>query len=94
MADKGAVLSKVMVEARTVVTSGVYRYIRHPIYLGGILASFGAVSIRCHPIPLTIYCCVLVGEVYRARREERKLRLFCPEYLPYQQRVPMFGIRL
>jgi len=84
----------IMVEVRTVVERGIYRYVRHPIYLGHLLASLGATLLRLSWCTALIYAGIMAGQVYRAVLEERKLAAFCPEYARYQQRVPMFGVRL
>jgi len=84
----------IMVEAREVVERGIYRYVRHPIYLGNILAISGAFLLRFNLLNLALWLAVIVGQVYRARLEERKLRTHCPTYAAYQARVPMFGLRI
>jgi len=83
----------IMVEAREVVERGIYRYVRHPIYLGNILAVSGALLLRFSLLNLALWLAVVTGQVYRARLEERKMRAHCPEYAAYQARVPMFGVR-
>ena len=83
----------IMVEAREVVERGVYRYVRHPIYLGNLLAISGALLLRFSAPNLLIWIAVIAGQIYRARLEERKMTAHCSEYAAYRARVPMFGMR-
>lgn len=83
----------IMVEARGVVQSGMYRYIRHPIYLSNLVTISGAVLLRRSLLNAALYLAIVAGQVYRARLEERKLQAHCPEYASYKARVPMFGLR-
>ena len=60
-------------EARQLVTTGLYRRIRHPIYLFGCLAYFGALAaLQISPV-LVIWMALAPIEIVRARREERVL---------------------
>jgi protein-S-isoprenylcysteine O-methyltransferase Ste14 len=71
------------------VTSGVYRYVRHPLYSAGIafiwLLPVMTVNVLAINIALTLY--VVIG----AYIEERKLRgEFGREYIDYMAVTPMF----
>jgi steroid 5-alpha reductase family enzyme len=71
------------------VTRGLYRYVRHPLYTAGIafiwLMPLMTVNVLAINIALTVY--VVVGAVF----EERKLRrAFGQEYADYAARTPMF----
>lgn len=70
------------------VTRGLYRYVRHPLYTAGLvfiwLTPVMTVNLLVLNLGLTIY--LVVGAVY----EERKLvREFGEQYLRYQEQVPM-----
>jgi len=70
------------------VTSGLYRWVRHPLYTAGLafiwLTPVMTVNLLLLNLGLTIY--LVVGAIY----EERKLvRDFGEEYINYQERVPM-----
>jgi protein-S-isoprenylcysteine O-methyltransferase Ste14 len=70
----------ITVEVRSLIARGPYRWIRHPIYLGEILAA-GAVMIwRFSVINLFIWAAFVCIQMVRARLEERKLRSYFPEY--------------
>lgn len=81
--------------AETVVTTGVYSIVRHPQYLGGLLAHIGIsfmlsawYSLLCTPL-------VILLNYLIARKEEEELaREFGEQYEEYQRRVPMLIPRL
>lgn len=80
-------------ETKDLVTGGLYRYMRHPLYTGGLF------FIWCMPymtanvlaINLAISLYVVVG----ALLEEAKLKqVFGQQYVEYARRTPMFLPRL
>ena len=77
------------------VTSGLYRWVRHPQYSGLFLITVGfliqwptIITIAMWPVLMLMY--------YRlARREEKEMESrFGDQYVTYRQRVPMFWPRL
>jgi protein-S-isoprenylcysteine O-methyltransferase Ste14 len=71
-------------------THGIYRWVRHPIYVGLIVAAFGWALGW-----LSVWGCAFVALVAvffdrKARREERWLRERFPEYADYARRVRRF----
>lgn len=70
----------ITVEARSLVTSGPYRLIRHPIYLGEILAAAGMALIRLSLVNGILLGIFIVIQLLRARWEEKKLAGVFPEY--------------
>ena len=71
------------------VTRGLYRYVRHPLYTAGIafiwLMPLMTVNVLAINLALTVY--VVVGAIF----EERKLRgEFGQAYVDYAARTPMF----
>ncbi len=73
------------------VTDGVYRYFRHPQYLGILLLTSGML-VQWVTIPTAIMWPLLVFLYYRlAKKEEQEIEeKFGEEYAEYRQRVPMF----
>lgn len=73
------------------VTEGIYRYVRHPQYLGLIVITVGLLIQWPTIITLAMWP-VLVLMYYRlAKREEREaLEAFGEIYEEYKQRTPMF----
>jgi protein-S-isoprenylcysteine O-methyltransferase Ste14 len=71
-------------QARNVVQTGPYRWIKHPLYLAEEIAVLGVV-LR-NPTPLTAVLLVLhIGiQICRIYYEEDLLRRNCPEYSAYE----------
>lgn len=80
----------IMSEARELVEHGIFRYIRHPLYAGHFIMFFGSLLLRLHPAAIGMYALFCIGQVLRARIEERKLTATFPQYKAYQQRTGMF----
>ena len=74
-----------------VVTSGPYRLVRHPIYLGwSVLAVGQAVAFSSGPAMLIVLACVIPSFVWRAREEERFLiSIFGEVYVSYRKKTKM-----
>ncbi|OLD72911.1 MAG: hypothetical protein AUF61_02420 [Chloroflexi bacterium 13_1_20CM_66_33] len=74
-------------EARGLVTTGPYQFVRHPIYLGEIIAGFGLVT----PTLFSLHALVLVvfigAQLTRTYYEERMLRRVYPTYEGYARRT-------
>jgi protein-S-isoprenylcysteine O-methyltransferase Ste14 len=78
----------VMAEARQLEVSGVYRLVRHPLYLAEEIATIGAVMQF-----LSIWTAILVVvqmafQLRRMRNEEIVLMEIFPEYSRYRQNTP------
>jgi protein-S-isoprenylcysteine O-methyltransferase Ste14 len=82
---------KKIYKSKSLVTTGVYRFSRHPQYLGIILISLGwligwptLVTLVMFPVLVLIY--------YRlAKKEDEEVsRLFGKEYDDYKSKTPMF----
>ena len=76
--------------AEKIVTSGIYSVIRHPQYVGGLLAHVGITFLlsACYSLlvsPLMIFLVYLIS-----RKEEAELiKEFSKEYEDYRKKVPM-----
>ncbi|MCS7241186.1 MAG: isoprenylcysteine carboxylmethyltransferase family protein [Candidatus Caldatribacterium sp.] len=81
-----------LVEGQRIVTTGVYRFLRHPSYTGELLAFGGVALVFWHfPSSLYIFLFPLLGFLYRALLEERKLlEFFGEEYREYMRRTRRF----
>ncbi len=75
-------------EARGLVTSGPYRLVRHPIYLGEIVAGFGLVLPTIAGLPALLFVVFVAAEVVRTYYEEGVLRRTYPEYGAYAAGTP------
>lgn len=74
-----------------IVTTGPYRLVRHPIYLGfALLATGEALAFASWPAFMIVLCGVVPTFAWRARAEERLLgRMFGERYAAYRQRTKM-----
>ena len=77
-------------ERGRLVTRGVYRVVRHPVYTGLVVAALGW-AVAYLSVPSVVYA-VLLGVFFdrKARREEQWLRERFPEYADYARRVRRF----
>ena len=72
---------------QTLITTGLFRYCRHPLYLFTILAFAITPVMSLDRLAIIIYTYVyaVIGIIF----EERKLvKIFGQAYVDYQQRVP------
>jgi protein-S-isoprenylcysteine O-methyltransferase Ste14 len=74
-------------EARGLVTSGPYQLVRHPIYLGEIIAGFGLVLPTLLTVHFFILAVFIAAQVGRTYYEERVLRATYPQYEAYARQT-------
>lgn len=78
----------IFVQVRDIVTHGLYRYVRHPVYLGHVMTALGFMLLAPRVYTI-VFCCIGIAlVVFRARIEERKLSKFSEEYRRYMQQTP------
>ena len=80
----------IMSEARELIMHGIFRYVRHPLYTGHFIMFFGSLLLRLHPATIGMYLLFCIGQVIRAKIEERKLKAAFPRYETYRRRTGMF----
>ncbi len=74
----------VLAQARAVVSSGPYRVVRHPLYFGELLATFGIV-LTAPSVAIVALWLALVGlQLFRIHHEEAVLSAALPEYTGYR----------
>jgi protein-S-isoprenylcysteine O-methyltransferase Ste14 len=77
-------------EGSVLVQSGLYKYIRHPIYTGIMFLVFGW-ALKTGSVFQLVLALALTGLfVLKARYEERRLIAHYPDYKAYQDRTGMF----
>jgi protein-S-isoprenylcysteine O-methyltransferase Ste14 len=77
------------------VTGGVYRRLRHPLYASLLWMFSGAALLFLNPLALAANLGVfLPAMLYRARQEENALAAEFPPYAEYRRRTGMFLPRL
>jgi len=80
----------IMSEARELITNGLFRYVRHPLYTGHFILFFGSLLLRLHSYTIAMYAFFVFGQIVRAKIEENKLERAFPDYVTYKKRVGMF----
>lgn len=78
----------VMAEARQLVTSGVYRFVRHPLYLAEELALIGVAMQFMSYWTALIVLAQVAFQLCRIKNEEEVLAQTFPEYETYRRRTP------
>jgi protein-S-isoprenylcysteine O-methyltransferase Ste14 len=72
---------------RGLVTSGPYRIVRHPIYLGYFVSHIGILLSFFSFWNLAIYCILYIFQILRMVEEEKLLKA-APEYQAYMRKTP------
>lgn len=69
------------------VTSGAYRFVRHPMYFGVLLCALGYALITMNPLRLALTIVLFLFFDRKANREELWLQEQYPEYAAYRTHV-------
>ncbi len=78
--------------AEGLVTSGIYRFIRHPQYTGILLFTLGWILHWPSVVTLALWPILIAAYVWLARQEERDaLEAFGPAYAEYAQSTKRFA---
>ena len=77
----------IMSEARKLVTSGPYRFVRHPLYVTEEIAIFGIFLPYWTSVGATFFFLHLGVQLVRLNNEEKVLRDAFPEYADYARRT-------
>ena len=80
-------------EARELKTRGLYRFVRHPIYLGEIIACLGTALLGWSWLSGACWLVFVALQIWRARLEEAKLAGL-PGYAAYRARTGFMLPRL
>ena len=74
----------IMAESRELVTTGVYRIVRHPLYLAEEIAAIGVAMQFFSPWAALVLAVQIGFQLRRMRNEEVVLTATFPEYLAYR----------
>lgn len=80
--------------ARALVTSGPYSVVRHPLYVGEIVAFFGAILVDLSAYKVAVFVLLALVQAYRATQEEKVLTEAFPEYADYAATTSRFVPRV
>ncbi len=67
---------------------GIYRYVRHPMYSGVMLALLASPVQTVNS--LNLFAIIILYFIIGSRFEEQRMQTIHPEYASYQRRVPAF----
>ncbi len=77
-------------EKPEIIEKGVFKIVRHPIYLGSILLYLGMIVLTCSIASAILWIIIVIFYYYISKYEEKLLlKEFDEEYEDYRKRVPM-----
>ncbi len=77
-------------EARRLVTTGPYRWVRHPLYLGETASGLGLILPALSPLTLAVFGIYLAAQLSRMHWEDQLLRVQFPDYGAWERRTWRF----
>ncbi len=83
----------VVPQARELVRSGPYRYVRHPLYVAEFITFVGAILTVVTPFSAAVLVLFVAAQTYRAIQEEKVLKVAFPEYESYMSQAGRFTPR-
>jgi protein-S-isoprenylcysteine O-methyltransferase Ste14 len=84
----------ILPEARGLVRSGPYRFVRHPLYLGEFIAATGMLLTAFSPVTVAVFAVFAALQLRRMAAEEKVLGSIFPEYEEYARLVPRLVPRI
>jgi len=74
-----------MAEVRELVTTGLYRRIRHPLYMAEIIHILGIAILSATLVGMGLFVIAVTMQVVRAKIEEKKFLQTVPEYAEFKK---------
>jgi len=91
--DVRAFVYSVYPERGRVITSGIFQWVRHPVYSAAVRMTIGLAALRNNLDAFLCAALIAVAAVAWAGVEERALEERDPQYADYRQRVAAFCVR-
>ena len=85
---KSLTANPVPIKGGKLITTGIYSRVRHPIYLGLILATFGIALTNGSIIKFGFWVLLVSLLILKMKFEENLLVATYPDYKQYQEKVP------
>lgn len=81
-------------EAGKLIETGIYKYVRHPIYTGLLLATLGSCVQSMAVVKFFVWMLLLALLIYKSKFEEKLLQKKYSTYTDYMKRTGRFVPRL
>lgn len=72
------------------IRTGIYQYVRHPMYLAVILLALGISGFSSHPAAIVITGVLIINLIIKAKLEDNLLLRIHPELIEYQMNTARF----
>lgn len=86
-------ISPIPKDGAVLITSGIYSFVRHPMYIGVLLFGVGFVLTNINWISIAIWAALLATLVYKARFEDSLLAIKHPHAAAYQSSTARFFLK-
>ncbi len=77
-------------DSAVLVQHGIFKYVRHPIYIGILISCYGFAFYKANFFQIIIATLLLLLFIYKARYEERLLEKKFNDYSAYKKKTGMF----
>jgi protein-S-isoprenylcysteine O-methyltransferase Ste14 len=82
-------------EEPRMITSGLFSFVRHPVYLGAMLVYIGMLTFLLSPLALVVFMAIFLLYDWLAQDEEtRMLKVFGQQYEVYRLQTPKWLPRI